>query len=58
MPGIEQQAAIESKNTIVKFGEEHPWNTYRAVNLRRGQWMEVTKRKGMKRKDHRWNDRL
>lgn len=52
MPQIEKLAAAESPATIVQFGKL-AWNTHRAINQRRGHWVDERKRK-----DHRWNDRL
>lgn len=52
MPNIEQLAATESLTTVVQFGKV-AWNTHRAINQRRGHWVDERKSK-----DHKWNDQL
>lgn len=50
---IERSAAIESRRSIGKLGQGSRWNTYRAINLRRGDFAN-SKRGAV----YKWNDQL
>lgn len=60
MPRVEKLAGIESQTTIIELGKKKEnlnknlaWNTYCAINRRRGLWVELKKKR-----DYRWNDQL
>lgn len=50
---VERVAAKSSVKTVVAWGTELKWNTHKAINQRRGEWVEEKKQKS-----HIWNAQL
>ena len=50
---VEHAASKSSQNTVIAWGKELQWNTHKAVNQRRGEWVDIKRQK-----NHIWNDKL
>ena len=49
---VEHAASKSSQKRVITWGKKLQWNTHKAVNQRRGEWVDK------KKQNHIWNDKL